>query len=37
MKISHELKDAAEKGMADKAAEFAEKGHEIYLKSDAAE
>jgi len=34
MKISHELKDAAQKGMAEKSAEFAEKGHEIYLQPD---
>jgi len=34
MKISHELKDAAQKGMAEKSAEFAEKGHEIYLQTD---
>jgi len=34
MKISHELKNAAQKGMAEKSAEFAEKGHEIYLQPD---
>jgi len=37
MKISHELKDAAQQGMAEKSAEFAEKGHEIYQKTEAAE
>jgi len=37
MKISHELKDAAEKGMAEKSAEFADKGHKIYQKTEAAQ
>ena len=37
MKISHELKDVAQKGMEEKSAEFAAKGHEIYQKTEAAE
>ena len=37
MKISHELKDVAEKGMGEMSEKFREQGGEIYHKTDAAE